>query len=393
MAAYFAPYIDETGFHMPTYIDIRDKQIEDVKSIFGQDIYLGDDSQDYQYICTIAEKIYDAFQIAQQVYNNRAPNTAIGRGLDGIVKINGIKRKPETYSTVKVLLTGIPGTSINKGIIFDKGSILWDLPEKLVFPSTGQINAVATCEEPGPIVANEGEITGIYNPSYGWNGVINIENAKLGSYIEYDSELRNRQSQSTAQPSCTMLEGTSGAVAKVKGVTRSKVYENDTNEINELGLPPHSITAVVENGEEKDIAESIWIHKGIGCYTNGDVEIRITDSKGQMTPIKFFRPEYVSISVVINVKSLSGYTTATTESIKKKLESYLNSLEIGTELTISALWGIALQSMESLTNPSFSITGITAGRTSENKFSTGDIKMSFKEVCRGSINNITVNVV
>ncbi|WP_455797300.1 hypothetical protein [Clostridium butyricum] len=78
---YFAPYIDETGFHMPTYIDIRDKQIDDAKNIFGQDIYLGEDSQDYQYICTVAEKIYDAFQVAQQVYNNRALIQRLGPDL------------------------------------------------------------------------------------------------------------------------------------------------------------------------------------------------------------------------------------------------------------------------------------------------------------------------
>ncbi|CAI3623856.1 hypothetical protein CNEO2_2240001 [Clostridium neonatale] len=88
---------------------------------------------------------------------------------------------------------------------------------------------------------------------------------------------------------------------------------------------------------------------------------------------------------------MNGYTTATTESIKKKLETYLNSLEIGVELTVSALWGIALQAMESLTNPTFSITAITAGKSLESQ-STEDIKMNYKEVCRGSINNITINI-
>jgi uncharacterized phage protein gp47/JayE len=119
--AYFAPYIDDTGFHMPTYVDIRDKQIADAKNIYGQDIYLEEDSQDYQFIATIAEKIYDAFQIAQEVYNNKSPSTAIKVALDSIVKINGIKRKPETYSTVQVTINGISGTSIKNGIVFDIG--------------------------------------------------------------------------------------------------------------------------------------------------------------------------------------------------------------------------------------------------------------------------------
>ncbi|RXI46094.1 hypothetical protein DP145_01800 [Clostridium tetani] len=390
--SYFAPYIDKTGFYMPTYVDVRDKLIEDAKSIFGQDIYLGEDSQDYQWISTVSEKIYDAFQIAQNVYNNRGPNVAIGSGLDSIVKINGIKRKPETYSKCLVTISGIKNTVIKNGIAIDKGNIKWRLPGTIVVPESGQINVLAICEISGPIVANPGDIIGIYNPTYGWNGVYNKETAELGSYVEDDSKLRKRQSQSTAQASLTMLEGTSGAVAQIKNVRRSKVYENDTNLIDKRGLPPHSITVVVEGGEDKDIANAIWVHKGIGCFTNGDVTIKIIDKKGQVTPINFYRPKYVDIEVTINIKQLNGYTTETTESIKEKLQSYLNSLEIGSSLSLSSLWGAALQAMPNLMDPMFSITSITASRLGEEQ-KTKDIEMKFNEVCRGNINHITANVI
>lgn len=390
--AYFAPYIDKTGFHMPTYIDVRDKLVEDAKSIFGQDIYLGEDSQDYQWIATVAEKIYDAFQIAQSVYNNRAPNTAIGAGLDSIVKINGIKRKSNTYSKCKVIASGVKNTNIKNGIALDKGNIKWNLPYTVTIPESGQIEVMAVCQIPGPIVANPGDITEIYNPTFGWHGVYNEVNAELGSYVEGDPKLRKRQSQSTAQASLTMLEGTSGAVAQVKKAKRSRVYENDTNQIDELGLPPHSITAVVEGGEDKDIAEAIWIHKGIGCFTNGDVTVEIKDKKGQITPINFFRPKYVDIEVAINIKPLNSYTTDTTESIKKNLQTYLNSLEIGSNLPISSLWGIALQAMPNFMDPMFSITGITAARVGQEQKSE-DIQLKFNEVCRGNINYITANII
>ncbi len=389
---YFAPYIDETGFHMPTYIDVRNKLIDDAKTIFGQDIYLGEDSQDYQYICTISEKIYDAFQISQQVYNNRAPNTAIGAGLDSIVKINGIKRKKEKYSKCNPTIYGIPGTEIRNGIAFDKGNIKWNLPSSVKIPESGQIEVEVICQIPGPIVSNPGDIVGIYTPTYGWTGIYNHENGSLGSYKEDDSKLRKRQSDSTAQPSRSILEGTSGAVAKVNGVTRSYVYENDTNKINDLGLPPHSITAVVEGGEDYEIAKAIHIHKGPGCLSNGDIKIDIADSKNQITSIGFFRPKYVDIDVTVNIKALDNYTTATTENIKKNIQSYLNSMKIeNKKMIVSSLWGIALQSMSDLSNPSFSITSITAARHGEEQ-STEDIKLSFNEICRGNVNYITANV-
>ncbi|NHL37752.1 hypothetical protein FDE95_14310 [Clostridium botulinum] len=388
--AYFAPYIDRTGLHMPTYIDVRDRLIEDARLIFGQDTYLGEDSQDYQWIATVSEKIYDAFQISQSVYNNRAPNTAIGTGLDSIVKINGIKRKKKDYSKCPVIISGIKNTTIKNGIVTDKGNIKWNLPYTVTIPESGQIEVMAVCQIPGPIVANPGDITEIYNPTFGWNGVYNEVNAELGVYVEEDPKLRKRQSQSTAQASSSLLEGTRGAVAQVNKVKRSRVYENDTNQIDELGLPAHSITAVVEGGKDEEIAEAIRIHKGIGCYTNGDVSIKIKGIEGP--PIRFFRPTYTDIEVTINIKPLSGYTTDTTESIKKNLQTYLNSMEIGANLSLSSLWGAALQAMPNLMDPMFSITGITAARVGEEQKSE-DIELKFNEVCRGNINYITANLI
>ncbi|OPD28805.1 hypothetical protein AL713_17445 [Clostridium botulinum] len=388
--AYFAPFIDKTGFHMPTYIDVRDKLIEDARLIFGQEIYLGEDSQDYQWIATVSEKIYDAFQISQSVYNNRAPNTAIGTGLDSIVKINGIKRKKKDYSKCPVIISGVKNTTIKNGIVTDKGNIKWNLPYTVTIPESGQIEVMAVCQIPGPIVANPGDITEIYNPTFGWNGVYNEVNAELGVYVEEDPKLRKRQSQSTAQASSSILEGTRGAVAQVNKVRRSRVYENDTNQTDELGLPPHSVTAVVEGGKDEEIAEAIRIHKGIGCYTNGDISIKIKGIEGP--PIRFFRPAYIDIEVTINIKPLSGYTTETTESIKKNLQTYLNSMEIGTNLSLSSLWGSALQAMPNLMDPMFSITGITAARVGEEQ-KPDDIELKFNEVCRGNINYITTNII
>ena len=71
--AYTAPYIDDAGLHIPTYADIRDDLVEQFKSIYGQDIYLENDSQDYQ-------KTYDTMQLLQIVYNNHSRRLQSGRG-------------------------------------------------------------------------------------------------------------------------------------------------------------------------------------------------------------------------------------------------------------------------------------------------------------------------
>ncbi|MEK8128655.1 baseplate J/gp47 family protein [Paenibacillus filicis] len=389
--AYFSPYIDASGLHIPAYTDIRDQLIADARSIFGQDIYLENDSQDYQWISAVSNIIYDAFLTNQAVYNSRGPSTAIGSPLDIIVKINGIKRQPAVYSTCPVLLTGSPGATVTNGVVGDSAGYMWSLTNPVILDGTGKATALATCQTPGPITANPGQITKIVTPTFGWIAVSNADYATLGAYAETDGQLRSRQSISTSQPSRTVLEGIKGAVAAVQGTERFEVYENDTNVIDSNGLPPHSITAVVEGGTNQDIAQAIYRKKGPGCYTNGTISVDITDQFGMPMPIRFYRPTYVDIDVVLNVKMLAGYTTETTDAIKSSTAQYIDSLNIGDDLTVSSLWGAALSANKVPNKPLFSITSLKASKHGQTPGTT-DIVIAFNEVTRGNTANVTLNI-
>lgn len=389
--AYFAPYIDESGLHIPSYTDIRDQLIADARTIFGQDIYLGIDSQDYQWISAVASIIYDSFLTSQAVYNSRGPSTAVGSGLDIIVKLNGIKRNKAVYSTCFVTLTGTPGTTITNGLVADVNGNNWSLTSPIILDSTGHATALATCQTAGPISANPGEINKIVTPTYGWTSVTNPSAATIGSNAETDAQLRARQAISTAQPSRTVLEGIKGAIAAVSGVLRFAVYENDTDTVDADGLPAHSITAVVEGGADEDVAQAIFKRKSPGCYTNGTTSVSVTDQFGVANTIRFYRPTYVDIDVVINLKQLPGYTTQTTDNIKNAVVAYINSLSLGDDLTISSLWGAALSVNPVPNKPIFSITGVTAAKHLQTQ-GTDDIVIAFNEVTRGNVENVVINV-
>lgn len=389
--AYFAPYIDEQGLHIPTYSDIRDDLIQNARNIFGQDIYLGVDSQDYQWISVVASKINDTLQAIQFAYDSRGPGTAIGSGLDILVRLNGITRDQTTYSTCVVKLTGTPNTIISNGVAQDSSNYYWNLPPSIMIGTSGTVNAMATCQTPGPITANLGDICIIATPTYGWATVTNALSATPGVAIETDSRLKARQAISTSLPSLTVLEGTKGAIAAVKDVVRFEVYENDTNVSDVHGLPAHSITAVVEGGLDDDVAHAIFKKKGPGCYTNGTVEVDVADQRGQISSIRFFRPNYVDVDVVINVKQLAGYTTQTTTDIQISVANYLNDLSIGDGLPVSSIWGSALSVMPNLSKPRFSVTSVTVARHGGVQGSN-DIALAFNEVTRGNAYYVTVNV-
>lgn len=388
---YSAPTITSAGLSIPTYLEIRDDLINTAKQIFGNDIYLEQDSMDYQYISAVALKISDDMQGLQLAYNNRSPVTAIGVGLDAIVKINGIKRKNASYSTCTVTITGDEGTTISNGIISDISGNNWLLPASVEIPSGGIIDVSAVCQKIGAIVATIGTLTKITTPTKGWISVTNNVSAIIGQPVETDSELRARQSISVALPSQTLLDGTVAGIASVLGVTRYKVYENDTNFTDVNGVLPHSISCVVEGGTDNDIAQQIYARKGIGCGTNGTTQVVISDVYGIATTIKFYRPTYVPIDVTINVKKYAGYTDDITTLIKQNNSDYLNSLKIGDDLANSSLWYASLSANPDIKSPLFSVTSLTAGKNGEAQ-GTADILTAFNEVTQGNIINVTVNV-
>lgn len=387
--AYTAPYVDDAGLHIPSYTDIRDDMIEQFKRIYGQDIYLDNDSQDYQMISIFALKTYDTMQLLQIVYNNRSPKTAVGTALDSIVKLNGIKRKKASYSTCTLTITGDEGTVIAAGVAEDDAGNKWHLPKNITL-STATTEVTAQCDKLGAIEAPVGSITKISNPQKGWISVTNKVTAIKGNPVETDEQLRARQSISVAIPSQNMLNGTIAGIASVSGVTRYKVYDNDTNQTDSNGIPGHSIAAIVEGGLDEDIAEQIYLRKGPGGGTHGDIGATYINADGLTNIIRFSRPQYVPIDVTVGIKKNIGYATNTKENVKKNIESYINKLDIGYNVSMTGLLTAVTGSVMQLDRPEFSLKEITANKDGTSP-GVVDITIAFNEVAK--VGTITVNEV
>lgn len=381
--------------HIPLYADIRDDLLQNAREIFGNDIYLEPDAQDYQLIAQFSDKLSDALQLMQKIYNNRSPGSAVGGGLDGVVKINGIRRKGQGHSQVDVTISGIPGTRILGGIVRDNDRNLWDVAN-VTIPDDGTVESLATCRTPGAIFADVGTITRIVTQLDGWHSVVNNVNAMVGRAIEEDPDLRSRQAISTARPSKTVLLGTIGGIAEMQNVLRSVVYENDTNVFGFYGIPipGHSICAVVEGGDEKEIAEEMRLRKTPGCLTVGDIEIPIESpdpALGIPPPIRFYRPQYVDVCVQITIAPLAGYVSEMEDRIGQNVTEYLNKLNIGGKLSVSALYVPAQTATPDITAPLFSIHELVIG-TDFGNLSRDDMEIAFNEVTRGIRDNVRVIV-
>lgn len=394
--SYFKPYVDSAGLHTPTYNDILEDLKAEMRKIYGEDIYLENDSADYQMLSIFALKQADTLQALAYAYNARSPHTAIGTSLDAVVKLNGINRKAASYSTCEVEIAGIPFTQIINGAAQDKAGLIWDLPSTVVIGSDGTLTTVATCRNSGAVSALAGDIDSINTPTYGWTSVINKVAAVLGRDIETDAELRQRQAVSTSNPSQTMLAGTKGAIAALPNVNRFAVYENDTNsaevsDANPFGLPPHSITCVVEGGTDEDIAEAIYTHKGLGCYTNGTIEVEFSDQNEYINLIRFSRPVYREVYVKLVLKKYTGYISSVMGQVRMAIYNYLDSLTVGSDISISMLVGVVTACNPDINKPIFGIRELTIG-TDKASLSAGDIDIAYNEIPKPVYSNIEVSL-
>ncbi|SYF70739.1 baseplate J/gp47 family protein [Klebsiella pneumoniae] len=380
------------GISAPDYQTVLDTITGYFQQIYGSDAYLDPDSKDGQMVALVALAIHDANNTAISVYRSFSPATALGDALTSNVKINGITRRAATNSTVDLLLTGTVGTTITNGSVRDTNSVVWNLPATVVIGSDGTVVATATCANSGAVAAVAGSVNGINTPTRGWASVTNPLAATVGVAAETDAELRVRQSQSVALASLTPFDAVDGAIANVEGVTRHKLFENDREVTDSNGLPPHSISAVVEGGDATEIANTIRSVKGQGVSTYGTTSVIVTDKYGNPYTIRFSRPIDVPVYVSITLKALTGYSSEVGDEIKAAVAAYINSLAIGDSVLLSRVYSPANLGVVSGGNARYyDIMELLTGRSADD-VAAANLVVAYDESASCSVDNIALVV-
>ena len=100
--AYFAPYIDASGLHLPTYEERLEELTGAYRSIFGIESELSASVPDYQLLSVFAKALDDVSALVLQAYNSRNPAYATGQALDLLLPQYGITREAgETDASVR----------------------------------------------------------------------------------------------------------------------------------------------------------------------------------------------------------------------------------------------------------------------------------------------------
>ena len=391
MMAYFAPYIDGDGIHIPTYQDILDNLIEGYKRIFGEDLYLGEDTQDYQMLSLFAKAQDDMMALVTQNYAARNPNYATGDALDLLVALNAMNRKKATASSATLTLGGTPYSTIPLGSkAIDQSGYLWTLQADISLDMYGVGTVEAKCDTLGSITANAGTIDTIYSPVFGWTTVTNAAPAVPGQDTETDEELRVRRNKSVSMNTNGTYDALLRALLSLNDVEFADLRVNDTSETDELGIPGHSFCALVSGGDADEIVKQIWLNKAPGVGTHGNTTKTYIDDSGNENTIKFTIPTKVLTSVAVSLTPTTGYDAARCEDlISNAIQGNVNSLGVGESWSVTTAYRDIYNVFGEEKIP-FIINSITGTNTVTTTSSTTVVTCDYDQILYTDAEHITI---
>lgn len=205
------------------------------------------------------------------------------------------------------------------------------LSENLTTQEVGSVITFATVED-GDILIPNGVINKIVKAVAGLTAVVNVGERIAGRLTETDIEFRRSYADKIYNRSSSMLESIKSAILEnVQGVLSVAPYENDTNETDAMGRPPHSVEIVVDGGDATEIAQQILNTRAGGISTYGSVQTTLRGVYGEEIVVRFNRPTYIKVWFKVGV-TLSKSTNPPTnyaELIKEQIVGQVAALEAG----------------------------------------------------------------
>ena len=300
--------------------------------------------------------------------------------------LNGLKANIDSAHSSNLTAT-VSGSTLNIMKVDLASGSTFSVTSNLIIShcfKMGRLNAL----ELGPLEAEANSLTVIKSPTLGWESVYNPLAAEIGRLTETDEELRLRFRNTKFERSSNILDSMYSALINVDSVEAVAVYENDTDAVVNT-LPPHSFTAVVLGGTDQDIANTIWLNKPVGIYSNGSTSVDVYDSQEYVHQIRFQRPTGIPIYIIINLDVDVGgvWPSNGADLIRSEIINYArDNFSVGDDVIYSRLYTPINNIAGHQINSMFIGTSPTPAGTS-------NISIDFDEISVFSSVNITINTV
>lgn len=319
--------LTDRGFRRPTYAELLDALEHKARELFGTKANLTVRSPLGLFLRLFAWALNLLFSTVEDVYNSRFVDTSVGTSLYNLGKAIGLRLLPAQKAVGYLQISGTDGVTVPVGWLAatTAGTQYVVMAEGTIANGTVILPAQATLAGPDGNTA-AGTITSIVNPMEGITAVINPANFDGGRNTETDPEYRERYYESVDYAGGVNADAISGEILQnVEGVYSAVVYENDTDEPDADGIPPHAFEAVIYGGLDGDVAMQIFKRKAAGIRTHGNTTVPVVSASGMTYNISFSRP--VPVPVFIRVTNLQTdprrFPVDGIEQIKQALVSYI----------------------------------------------------------------------
>lgn len=384
--------VTERGFRRPTYVELLNAIEYKARELFGERANLTVRSPLGIFLRIFAWMLNILFALMEDVYNSRFVDTAVGTSLYNLGRAIGLSLLPAQKASGYITFSGTAGTAIPTGFLVKtvagyQYAVLVD----------GRIGADGTVVLPVQAVgtgadynADAGTVKEIVNPLDGVSSCVNASAMTGGRWRESDEEFRDRYYKSVDFAGGVNADAIAGEILQnVEGVYSAICYENDTDEEDALGLPPHSFEVVAYGGLDEEVAKAIFRRKAGGIQTYGGKTISVVALNGQSYSIHFSRPTTVPVYVkVYDLETDSNFPWDGEDRIKAALISFIGGdvqggLPIGTDVLYMALPG-AILSVPGVVDFSLSIG------TSASSLAVKNIAIGTREKAVTSTSSITI---
>ena len=236
--------VTERGFHRPTYVELLDALEYKARELFGDKANLTVRSPLGSFLRIFAWMLNILFSLMEETYNSRFVDTAVGTSLYNLGKAIGLSLLPAQKASGYVTFTGAPGTAIPSGFLVRTVSGLqYAVLTDGRIGSEGNVTLPVQAVETGVDYNVEaGRVIQITNPMDGIESCTNQNVIDGGQDRETDEEFRDRYAQSVDYAGGANADAIAGEILQnVESVYSAVCYENDTDEVDSMGLPPHSM--------------------------------------------------------------------------------------------------------------------------------------------------------
>ncbi|MGL4442055.1 MAG: hypothetical protein ACRCU1_00425 [Alsobacter sp.] len=352
------------GLRVPTYDELVQEVIDELTPKWGKSFDFSDFDPTGQHIRVQQKGLHELWQALEAVNAAVTREGSSGTSLAANLALTGTPWPEATFSTVPLILTGVPLTTIAAASAAKSASTssrwIIDSEAPLVgvatlpfstfvalgarYYSTGGVyqvvddgttaasgaltgtgsspithgtaqfrwlgggtaaaDAAGRAEKTGPVVAASSDLTVIDTPIGGWQGVINLEDATPGRNAATDGEARLAGEADVYRSAGTTPDAIRQTLLDNQDITVVDLIVN-TSDVTVDTVPPRAIEAIVTGGDDQFIADTLRAAcAAAGIPTFGNTTVVSYDAEGNQHDIRFTRVYEMAIYADLGIEKV-----------------------------------------------------------------------------------------